>query len=276
MLQDLLLLAVGGVFAGLLAGLLGVGGGIILVPLLIWILPYFGIPSAQAMHAAVATSMAVISVTSFSSARVHWQRGQIAWMVFRGITLGSVVGTLIGINIAYLLPGRILHIVFGVITLVIAIRIILNLQPKIKHPLPNKYVLSIWGLVLGIICALLGMGGGALLVPYLNRYQLDMRNIVATSAVCTIPIALMGTLGFLLLSIGQIQLSHVKWATGYIYWPAFFAISIASVIFAPVGAKLAHRIPAAILRQIFGIFLVAVSTHMLTLGIFAHATLSKV
>lgn len=268
MLQGLSLLFVGGIFAGLLAGLLGVGGGIILVPLLIWILPFFGILPAEAMHTAVATSLAVIAMTSLSSMRVHYKQGQIAWGVFKGITVGSVAGTLLGIKIAAFLPGDVLHILFGFITLSMAVRIIFNLQPKLKRPLPGKYGLSIAGFILGILCALLGMGGGALIVPYLNRYQLDMRNIVATSAVCTIPIALMGTLGFLLLSINQNQVQPVQWATGYIYWPAFLAITVSSVIFAPLGAKLAHGIPSAMLRKIFGLFLVAVSTHMLTLGIF--------
>jgi len=267
MVQALFFLSLGGILAGLLAGLLGVGGGIVLVPLLTLILPQLGIASDVVMHIAVATSMAVITITSLSSARVHWQQRQVIWPVFFHLTTGTVLGTLLGVNIAHLLPSNELHLIFGVFTLVIALHILLNKQPKVQREIPNKYLLALGGFIIGTVCALLGMGGGMLIVPYLNHYKLSMRNIISTSTLCTIPIALAGSMGFILLGHEHAPLRNVSYTTGYIYWPAFFATAAAGVVFAPIGAKLAHRIPAKVLKRIFGGFLIIVATHMLITGI---------
>lgn len=266
--QALVYLSLGGIFAGLLAGLLGVGGGIVLVPLLTVILPILGIAQSSVMHVAVATSMAVISVTSISSARVHWRQGQVIWCLFRDLTIGTVIGTLMGVYFAHFLPGKGLHLIFGFFTLAVAIYTLFEIQPKSQKKLPRQPGLVLGGFVIGMICALLGMGGGILIVPYLNRYQLTMRNVISTSALCTIPISIVGSLGFILVGAGHHSLSTIPWTTGYIYWPAFLATATAGVIFAPIGAKLAHRIPSHILKRIFGLFLVIVSIHMLMSGIY--------
>lgn len=270
MLQAFLLLALGGVFAGLIAGLLGVGGGIILVPLLTIILPFLGIASDLAMHVAIATSLAVIAMTSISSARVHvyCQQPLVNWYVFRKLTAGTVVGTLTGVNIVHFLPNKALHIFFGLFTLVIAIRTLFDIRPKQLKEIPRKYTLLLSGFILGNICTILGMGGGTLIVPFLSRYNISMRNIIPTSSLCTIPIAWMGVLGYVLVGYGYGALQNVSWTTGYIYWPAFLATAAAGIIFAPLGAKLAHRLSSKLLKQIFGIFLVAVSAHMLTIGFY--------
>ena len=149
----------------------------------------------------------------------------------------------------------------------IAIHTLLGIKPKIKKELPKPYALVLGGFAIGGSCALLGMGGGMLIVPYLNRYQLTMRNVISTSALCTMPIAIVGSLGFILLGAGHPSLSSISWSSGYIYWPAFLATATAGVIFAPMGAKLAHRIPSHILKRIFGLFLMVVAIHMLISGI---------
>jgi len=267
MIPALIYLSLGGILAGLLAGLLGVGGGIVLVPLLTLILPFLGIEQSSVMHIAVATSMAVISVTSISSARVHWQEGQVIGDLFRNLSVGTIIGTMVGVYFAHFLPGKGLHLIFGLFTLAIAIHTMLDVKPKTKKELPKSYILVLGGFFIGVSCALLGMGGGMLIVPYLNRYQLTMRNIISTSALCTMPIAIVGSLGFILMGVSHHSWNSLPWSTGYIYWPAFLATATAGVIFAPIGAKLAHRIPSHILKRIFGLFLMVVAIHMLISGI---------
>lgn len=268
MVQVLIYLSLGGILAGLLAGLLGVGGGIVLVPLLTVILPLLGIEQSLVMHIAIATSMAVIAVTSISSARVHWQQGQVVCNLFRDLSLGTIVGTVVGVYFAHFLPGKGLHLIFGLFTLLLAIHTILGVKPKPQKQLPNSYASVLIGVVIGLSCALLGIGGGMLIVPYLNRYPLSMQSVISTSALCTMPIAVVGSLSFILMGMGQHSYSTIAWSTGYIYWPAFLASATAGVIFAPIGAKLMHRIPSHILKNIFGLFLAVVAIHMLISGIY--------
>jgi uncharacterized membrane protein YfcA len=266
MTSALVFLALGGILAGLLAGLLGVGGGIVLVPLFTLILPYLGITPNAIMHVAVATSMAVIAVTSFSSARVHWSQGQVIWLVFIALTMGTIPGTLTGVYLAHFLPGKGLHLIFGFFALAIAIQTLFDMQPNLQRELPTRAKLACAGFLVGVLCALLGMGGGMLIVPYLSRYRLTMHNVISTSALCTLPISIVGCLGFIAAGTQHHPLD-TPWTTGYIYWPAFLAVAMAGVIFAPIGAKLAHRVPSHILKRIFGLFLTVVSLHMLLSGI---------
>jgi uncharacterized membrane protein YfcA len=266
-MQALVLLSLGGILAGLLAGLLGVGGGIVLVPLLSLVLPFCGLPVEQTMQCAVATSMTVISVTAMASAHVHWKQGLVVWPVCRFLSIGAVPGTLLGVYLAHFLAGWLLQIIFGIFILIIAIRILFDVQAKADRDLASPRALVAMGVVVGMISALVGMGGGGLIVPYLQRFNINMRSIISTSALCTLPIAITASLLFIYLGLSQARLSPLPWSTGYIYWPAFLATALAAVIFAPIGAKVAHRIPSALLKKIFAIFLIVISIHMLTMGI---------
>ncbi len=251
----------GGVGAGTLAGLLGIGGGLIYVPLLVWVLPHIGVPETITMHLAVATSLTVILVTSCSSAYAHHRRGGVQWSIFRAMVPGLVIGAVLGPMIADVLPSKTLKIFFGVFVLLLAIRMALDLQPKPTRHLPGKTGLGIVGFIFGILCTLLGMGGGTLTVPFLRFCNIDVRKAVATSASVGVPIALPGMLSFMVAGLNEPGLP--AWTTGYIYWPAFVGLATASVVCAPLGARLAHKISTKLLTRIFAIFLLLVAFDMI-------------
>lgn len=249
-----------GVVAGILAGLLGVGGGIVIVPALIWIFhAYPNIPAAYMMHIALATSLATITVTSLSSIRAHHQRGAIHWPVVLHLTPGLVIGVLAGTVIAGYLSSKFLEIVFALFMLAVAAQLAFGAQPPPQRQLPSQWAMNAVGLVIGKISALVGIGGGSLTVPFLVWCNTPVRNAVATSSACGFPIAVGGTLGYILAG----RHLDLAWASGYVYWPAVLAIAPTSVLFAPLGAKLAHTIPVALLKKLFALFLAAVSVNLL-------------
>ncbi len=248
-----------GATAGLLAGLLGVGGGLIIVPVLAWVFVQQGFSADIIMHMAVATSLATIVLTSLSSMYAHHKKGAVHWRLFARLSPGIVIGALLGAAIADRLPSRSLQIFFGLFELAVAAQLSLNLQPpKIKR-LAGRISQFAAGAVIGLISAIVGIGGGSLTVPWLLWNRLPVREAVATSSACGLPIALAGAMGFLLAG-GE---TGVKYSSGYIYWPAFAVVAVSSVLFAPVGAGFAHRIQAQKLKRGFALFLCLVALLML-------------
>ncbi len=250
-----------GAFAGLVAGLLGVGGGLIIVPVLAFVFAEQGVAGPVTMHLAIGTSLASIVFTSISSVRAHHRHGAVLWPVFWQLLPGIVAGALLGAWIADRLATRPLQIFFALFELFVALQLSLNIRPAPQRALPGRFGLFGAGGVIGAVSSLLGIGGGTLTVPFLIWCNVAMRKAVATSAACGLPIAVAGGLGFVIAGWNDARLPAAS--SGYLYWPAFAGIVIASVLTAPLGARLAHRLPATTLKRIFALLLVGLAMKML-------------
>ena len=261
LLLTLLIYLVLGAFAGMLAGLLGVGGGLIIVPTLVWSFLFQGMTEAIVMHLAIGTSHATIVITSLSSIRAHHRRSAVLWPVFRRLTPGIIVGALLGVTIASALPGSTLKTVFGVFALLVAAQMSFGAKPPPHRGLPGTPAMLATGGVIGAVSAIVGIGGGSLTVPFLTWCNTSIRNAVATSAACGLPIAVASAIGFVIAGWNVPGLP--AWSGGYVYGPALLGVAIASMLSAPFGAKLAHTLPTIILRRIFAGFLAIVGVIML-------------
>ena len=250
-----------GALAGTVAGLLGVGGGIIVVPGLAFLIATDGVPADRLMQVAVGTSLATIVATSLSSIRAHHRRGAVRWSVVARLTPGIVAGAALGAAIADWLPTRGLAVVFGVFLVLVALRLALPGQPVPHRQLPGAAGLAAWGGGIGTLSALLGIGGGTMTVPLLTWCNVPLREAVGTSAAGGLPIAVAGAAGFAV--AGWTTPGLPPGATGYVYWPAFLALAPATVLFAPLGARLAHTVPIGLLRRVFALFVVVVGIRML-------------
>ncbi|EIJ34733.1 sulfite exporter TauE/SafE family protein [Thiothrix nivea] len=256
----LILLALGAV-VGFFAGLFGVGGGGIMVPALTTLFIAKGFPADQVVHLALGTSMAAIVMTSVSSLRAHHAKGAVLWPVVRSITPGILLGTFAATFVASYLSSRHLAIFFACFMGYVSLQMILNVKPKPHRELPGATGLASVGGVIGAVSALVAIGGGSLTVPYLTWCNINIRNAIATSAAVGLPIALAGTLGYLLNGWGQAGLPD--YTLGYIYWPAVVLISAISYFITPFGAHLAHSLPVATLKKGFAVLLILLSLKML-------------
>ncbi|HKK07239.1 MAG: sulfite exporter TauE/SafE family protein [Gammaproteobacteria bacterium] len=261
MSTDILMLLGMGALAGTLAGLLGIGGGIIIVPVLALVFQHQGVESAALMHVAIGTSLGTIVVTSLSSIRAHHRRGAIQWPVFRYITPGIIVGGFIGAAVAEQLPGETLRLAFSIFMLLVAAQMALGNAAKPHRTLPGRVGLAVAGLVIGSVSALMGVGGGSMSVPFLTWCNMAVRNAVATSAAIGLPIALSGSIGFII--SGWSAAARPAWSLGYVNLPAFLGIVVASTLFAPLGARLAHTIPERTLKRVFAAFLTVLGLKLL-------------
>lgn len=250
-----------GALAGTLAGLLGIGGGIIIVPVLALVFQHQGVANSVLMHVAIGTSLGTIVVTSLSSIRAHQRRGAIQWSVFRYITPGIIVGGFIGAAIADQLRGETLRLAFSVFMLLVALQMALGSAAPAHRTLPGRVGLAFVGLVIGAISTLMGVGGGSMSVPFLTWCNMAVRNAVATSAAIGLPIALSGSVGFVI--SGWAVPARPAWSVGYLNLPAFLGIVVASTAFAPLGARLAHTIPERALKGVFAAFLAALGIKLL-------------
>lgn len=248
-----------GLCAGVLAGLLGVGGGLIIVPSLIFLFSWQGLPSDQVVHLAVGTSLATILATAMASLLAHHRKGAVVWPVVRGLAPGLVAGAWIGAWLAEGLNTVWLQRSFAVFALLVAVQMALGRQPAAQRQPPGTAGLLGVGGVIGVVSGVVGIGGGSLTVPFLSWCGVPLRNAVATSAACGLPIAIGGTLGYLLLgpaAVGSANLGHV-------HWPAAVAVAAVSVFSAPWGAALAHRLPVLLLKRVFALLLAGVGLRLL-------------
>ncbi len=258
---ELFIFPVLGVAAGLIAGLLGLGGGIIVVPVLIFTFSLLGFADNVATHMAVGTSLATIVITSFGSIRQHHAKGAVRWDIFRFLAIGLVIGALAGAEVADWMDGRLLQILFGVFAIAIALQMVAGFKPHPNRDVPGAIGLGIAGVVVGLASAIFGIGGGSLTVPYLTWCNVKMQHAVGTSSAGGMPIAIAGALGFIWAGWDAQQLP--QYSVGYVYLPALLGIGITSVIFAQVGARFAHRIPAQTLKKCFGVILVLVGIKLI-------------
>ena len=260
MLETLIVFLMVGAFAGLTAGLFGVGGGMIIVPALAFMLPALGVAENIVMQVAVGTSLAVISVTSISSMLAHHRRDGVLWDVFKTLALGLIVGALIGAVIADHVPSLVLKRLVGVSALLVAVKMWLDLKPKAHTPLPGPIGLGIAGGLIGSASSVIGIGGGSLTVPFLSWCSVPMRQAVGTAAAGGIPIAWAGMLGFII--TGWDEPGRQAWSLGYVSLTGFAGIAIASVSVAPLGARLAHSLSPQLLKRCFAMLLFVIGVRM--------------
>ena len=250
-----------GALAGLIGGLLGLGGGIIIVPALLFLFIKQGIHPDIQMHMALATSLATIIFTSMSSAYAHNRRGAVLWPTVFQLVPGIILGCILGAWIADQLESDNLRIAFGVFEIFVALQVGLGIKPSAKRQLPGPYGNGLAGVILGSVSTFLGIGGGTLSVPFFLWCNVNLRNAVATSSACGLPIALAGSATLIYAGLDSTVLPHNS--LGYVYLPAAGTILIASVLFAPLGARLAHAMPVPILRRIFALVLASIGLRML-------------
>lgn len=251
-----------GVVVGLLSGLLGLGGGVIVVPILAWLLPLLGIPHNLAMHMAIGTSLTIVIMTSLASIRAHHKKRSVLWSVVGSMLPGIVVGATLGAALAGIVPSAALKMLFSFFLLVISVRLLIR-KPHVfaEQVLPGRASLMRAAMLVATMSSMLGIGGGSFYVPYFQRLRLPMQQAVATASACSFPIALTGAL--MLMLLGLSSNASVAWSTGYIYWPAVFGIVITSINMAPFGVKLAHQLDTIVLRRVFALVLLVMSIDML-------------
>lgn len=250
-----------GMVAGVIGGLLGLGGGIIIVPSLLFIFIWQGLPADILMHLAVATSLFTIVFTSISSSYAHHKHQAVLWPQVFLLAPGIIIGAVFGAFVADYISSDILRRLFGAFEILVALQIGLSVKPTAQRSLPTRNGMLIAGGGIGSLSTILGIGGGTLTVPFLIWCHVDMRKAVATSSACGFPIALAGTLTMIFTGLDSTSLP--EHSIGYVYWPAAILILMTSVLFAPVGAKLAHSISVDSLKRVFAIVLACIGLRML-------------
>lgn len=256
----LLFLLLGGI-VGIIAGLFGVGGGLIIVPALIWGLPVVGVSPSHVTHIAVGTSLATIVVTSIAAIGAHQKRDAVLWRKVGVLTPGILLGAWLGGMLAGALEGDMLQRVYGIFAILVGLHLYFQMQAKAGGFSAGAILTSLVGAVIGLISALVGIGGGTMTVPFLYLTGVEMRKAVATSSACGLPIAVSGTLSFIFVGWGLEGLP--AGSSGYVYWPVALIIVIASTLFAPLGVALAHRLPGDYLKRVFAVFLVLIGGALL-------------
>jgi len=256
-----LVFAAAGLLAGFMAGLLGIGGGFIFVPFLLIVLPRIGIDQDLVAHFAVGTSLGCISLTSISSAYAHYRKGAIIGGLLPYLVPSLLIGSGLGSLVAGILAGKYLIAIFAIGALVTASYLLSGHQAKTVAQKQSKAAYFIYGGFTGIASALIGIGGGSILVPYLVYRGHPMVRAVATAATCGFPIALAGSIGFIYTG-WQLDLK-IALASGFIYWPALVGMVIFSALSAPLGAKLAHFVSERKLKQLFAVFLILTSGQII-------------
>lgn len=257
-----------GIFAGTVSGLLGIGGGVIVVPLLATIFLHYQIfPNDLYMKMAIGTSLAIMIVTLISSVLAYHYRQAVNWHIVKKIAPGLILGVLLGVILVHFLPSKYLSIFFSLFLFVIGLNILFkkektnddNTESTITFISP--FMMGFFSLMIGILSALLGAGGGTMWVPFFLHHRMSIYEALGTSLACGLLAACIATGAFLITGIFSVY--HPPWSTSYIYWPAFIWVAIMSVIFARLGVAIAHRLPSGILRRIFAIFILFMAIGMI-------------
>lgn len=259
--MEYLLFAILGMVGGLAAGLLGIGGGLIMVPVLLMIFPTIGISGTHLVHIAIGTSLAAIVFASITSVYSHHRHGGVLWDVFVRFAPGMIFGAILGSTVAHYLPGEILKAVFGVLEIGVALQMAFGRQPPASRQLPGIVPLTGVSTTFGAIASIMGMGGGAMTTPFFLYCNITARNAIATSASLGLPTALFGAIGYVISGWSTEGLPELS--AGYVYLPALAGIVVFSVLFAPIGAKLAQVLPARTLKRIFAFVLMGLGLHMI-------------
>jgi uncharacterized membrane protein YfcA len=254
-------LALLGVLTGFLAGLLGVGGAMIMVPFVNIVLVHRDFPAEYTVKMAVATSLATICFTSLSSMRAHHRRGAVLWRVVALLAPGIIVGGLVGAQISAALPGKSLGVLFAIFVAFSATQMLVDRKPKPTRTLPGAAGMFGAGTVIGVISSIVGAGGAFISVPFMTWCNVKIHDAVGTASALGFPIALAGTVGYAW--AGRDLPAMPPGSIGYLYLPALLAISAASVLFAPLGARVAHRMDIRPLRRLFALVLYGLAAYFI-------------
>ena len=249
-----------GALSGIIAGLFGVGGGVIVVPALIFTFLGLGFSPEVLTHMAVATSLAAMVVTAASSAYAHHNRKGVLWSVFSWMAAGVVLGAFAGVAGSLQLKGAWIQISFAVYLLTVGLRILVSRTQVCQRTMPKNFVQSLVGTVIGGISMVFGIGGGSMTVPYLMRYGVSPRQAVGTSAALGFPIAVFGALLYGVAS-GSSQLP--EHTIGYVYLPAFVGLVLLGIPFTRLGANIAHKLPEQQLKRVFAVFAILMAMLLL-------------
>jgi uncharacterized protein len=250
-----------GAAIGFAAGLLGIGGGMLAVPFMTVLFTAQKFPPQHVVHMAIATSLATIMFTSISSVRAHHKHGAVLWPVARQLAPGILIGSLVGAKVAGALPGRWLTLIFALFVATSATQLLLGRKPKPTRQLPGTAGMLGAGGAIGVVSAIVGAGGAFLSMPFMLWCNVRMHNAVATAAALGFPIAVAGTLGYVI--SGWHMTGITPGAIGYIHVPALLTLAVASVTTAPLGARLAHRLDTGRLKRVFALLLYLIAGFML-------------
>ncbi len=261
MIEALLYYLLLGAVAGTLAGMLGIGGGLIIVPALAFTFETQGFDEAIIMHLALGTSLATIVVTSLSSIRTHHHHAAVMWPIVARLSGGIVVGALCGALLADQLASTWLQKIFALFTLLVAVQMAFELRPVAARQFPGRVALAGAGAVIGTVSALVGIGGGTITTPFLLWCNTTARKAIATSAACGLPVAVAGAVGYWIAGSGVASLP--PGSSGYLYWPALLGVVATSVVFSSLGAKLTHRLPVKVLKKGFVLLLLIIGIRLL-------------
>ncbi|WDE06800.1 sulfite exporter TauE/SafE family protein [Thalassomonas viridans] len=254
-----------GCAVGFMAGLLGIGGGGIMVPVLTGLFLAQGVAPEHVVHLALGTSMASIIMTSLSSSLAHYKHRNINWLVVKGFSPGVILGAFAMTFIAAKLNALYLVTIFSLFMAYVSAQMFLNKKPSPSRSMPSSKGLFFAGSGVGGISSLVSIGGGSLTVPYLLWHNVDIKKAIATSAAIGLPISLAGSIGYLVngyLVQPAVQQTSLEYSLGFIYLPAVLLISVCSFFTAPLGARLVHRLPVQLLKKIFALLLFSLSVKM--------------
>jgi uncharacterized membrane protein YfcA len=250
-----------GAVAGVLAGLLGVGGGIVIVPMLVMVFGAQGFNPEYIQQLALGTSLASIMFTSVSSTRAHHARGAVHWDIWKAITPGILIGTFVGGLVATQMPTMLLKVFFICFLYFVAAQMLLNYRPSAAREMPARLGTSLVGGGIGLISSFVGIGGGTLSVPFMSFCNVPLHHAVGTSAAIGFPIAVAGTLGYI---VGGWSVPDLpSGCLGFVNLWALLGLASASFCTAPLGARLAHALPVKTLKRAFALFVVLIATKML-------------
>ncbi|OGT43056.1 MAG: hypothetical protein A3F13_06340 [Gammaproteobacteria bacterium RIFCSPHIGHO2_12_FULL_40_19] len=252
-----------GIGAGLLSGLLGAGGGLIVVPGLIFVFQWEPVSPAVAMHVAVGTSLATMIPIAYRSLTSHVKHGISFFSIYKQMAPTVILGVIGGGILARFIHSHVLEIIFGIFVLVMAASLLIKHKTTVERKLPGWQGMLLAGGFVGLQSGMLGVGGSAFSVPFLSHRGVNIHVAVVVSVAIAMTVSVLGTITFMLSGLDASGLPH--WSTGFVYWPAFIGLAVGGVLMAPLGAKLSHRIPAETLKKCFAVFLLVIAAHMLWL-----------
>lgn len=250
-----------GTLVGFLAGLLGIGGGLVIVPVLIILLPTLGIHPDIVMPIALASSLASIVVTSASAVFNHHKSGNIDWRLAKRLMPLVAIGAVVGANLADMLPTKMLTTLFSTFVIALATYMLLSIRQTVHRDLPSKVILKSVAAFTGVIASLMGISGGAILIPFFTYCGVNLIHAIGVSTACGMIVSLFATMAFIIAGIDNPNLP--QWSLGYIYWPAVLGIASTSTILARYGVKLANKLPVKTIKKVFASFLIIVAIKMM-------------
>jgi len=250
-----------GAVVGYLAGLLGIGGGLVIVPALVHLLPLLGIDQAIIMPMALATSLSTIVITSTTAAFAHHKNGNIPWPLTKELIGFIAVGALLGAFIADNLSAKSLALIFSCAVIALALYMLRSIRKSKVKPIPSVAILRTIGLITGSLASLMGISGGAILIPTLTYFGLQLRHTIGVATACGMVVAFFGSIGYVITGWHE---QHIPdWSLGYIYLPALLGIVSSSSLFARMGVRQAKKLPVTTLKKMFAVFLIIVALKMI-------------